>query len=157
MPREQVHNPATDHGAPEGSDPSAQSYRYGPTNTELQSLNRDRNLSQVRGYPSDAEYMKTVANSNLERDQTQMSDMGRRAAAAEGTAKPSSFKQGGVVQKTGTALVHKGEVIIPVGPYDRANSIPGRLTPLPLRSRVVADADALEAKGYTGDNAPWRK
>ena len=30
------------------------------------------------------------------------------------TAKPNSFKTGGVVQKTGVALVHKGEKVIPV-------------------------------------------
>lgn len=28
---------------------------------------------------------------------------------------------------------------------------------LPLPSRVIPDADALARKGYTGDNAPWRK
>lgn len=31
------------------------------------------------------------------------------------TAKPNSFKNGGVVKKTGVALVHKGETVIPVG------------------------------------------
>jgi hypothetical protein len=30
------------------------------------------------------------------------------------TARPNSFKNGGVVQKTGLALVHKGETVVPV-------------------------------------------
>lgn len=36
-------------------------------------------------------------------------------------------------------------------------TIPGTARDLPLPSKVVPDADELEAKGYTGDNAPWRK
>jgi hypothetical protein len=142
--REQVHNPQTDHGV------DAQSYRYGPKNVEVQTLNRDRDLSGMRGYPSDAEYMKTVADSNIERDQAQMSDMGRRAAAT--TASPSSFKTGGTVQKTGLAMVHEGEVVIP-----KQAAVSGIMRNLPLPSRVVPDADALAAKGYTGANAPWRQ
>ena len=34
-------------------------------------------------------------------------------AGKPGVAKPNSFKHGGVVQKTGIALVHKGETVIP--------------------------------------------
>ncbi len=34
------------------------------------------------------------------------------------TAKPNSFKHGGVVQKTGVALVHKGETVIPNHMHD---------------------------------------
>lgn len=34
------------------------------------------------------------------------------------TAKPNSFKDGGTVQKTGLALVHKGEKVIPVNKTD---------------------------------------
>lgn len=34
------------------------------------------------------------------------------------TAKPNTFKHGGVVQKTGVALVHKGETVIPASEPD---------------------------------------
>lgn len=35
--------------------------------------------------------------------------------------------------------------------------VPGIMRDLPLPAKVVPDADALARKGYTGDNAPWRK
>ena len=34
------------------------------------------------------------------------------AGAAKGAAKPSSFKKGGKVRKTGVAKVHKGEIVL---------------------------------------------
>lgn len=40
-------------------------------------------------------------------------------AGAPGTAHPNSFKKGGVVQKTGVALVHKGERVIPADEGDK--------------------------------------
>jgi hypothetical protein len=43
------------------------------------------------------------------------------------SAKPNSFKDGGKVQKTGIALVHKGEEVIPVkdgdGDDDKAHNV----------------------------------
>ena len=35
--------------------------------------------------------------------------------------------------------------------------VPGIMRDLPLPSKVVPDADEMAKKGYTGDNAPWRK
>lgn len=37
------------------------------------------------------------------------------------TASPNSFKHGGVVQKTGVALVHKGETVIPAHKTEDVN------------------------------------
>jgi hypothetical protein len=43
-----------------------------------------------------------------------------------GTAKPNSFKNGGVVQKTGMALVHKGEKVIPTDDHDADDAPKGK-------------------------------
>lgn len=138
-----------------GRDPKdvqvSQEYRYGPKNTEVAVLNDNAAYSGVRGYPSDDEYMKTVRDSNLERDAASMraqADEAQRKTSKR--AKPSSFKTGGVVQRTGLAMVHKGETILPAG----------EKTETPYRT-IPRDAGWLtcpENKGkYTGDNAPWRR
>jgi hypothetical protein len=57
------------------------SYRYGPKNQEVRALNRNSDLSGLRGYPSDREYMSKVRDSNLERDSARMSAEGSRAAS----------------------------------------------------------------------------
>ena len=38
-----------------------------------------------------------------------------------------------------------------------ASEIPGIMRDLPLPAKVIPDADEMAKKGYTGDNAPWRK
>lgn len=72
---------------------------------------------------------------------------------------PDSYKTGGVVRRTGLAMVHKGEVVIPNGVQQKPPTLEasGIMRDLPLPAKVVPDADALARKGYTGDNAPWRK
>lgn len=60
---------------------------------------------------------KSFADANAGTNQTAKGNaptppQGRHAA------KPNTFKHGGVVQKTGIALVHKGETVIPVADHD---------------------------------------
>ena len=65
------------------------SYRYGPKNLQVRSLNRNSDLSHMRGYPSDREYMQDVRESNLERDSNRMSAEGSRAAGRYDKKSPS--------------------------------------------------------------------
>lgn len=88
--------------------------RTGPKNTQLRQLNRDKAMSGVSGYPSDKDYMKLVGEAGIEKQQAQMKDAGDAEAAREsGKHKIPSYKKGGRVRKTGLALVHKGEKVVP--------------------------------------------
>ena len=49
-----------------------ESMRFGPKNERLRSLNRNRDLSGVRGYPSDREYMRAVDEAGTEKQQNEM-------------------------------------------------------------------------------------
>jgi hypothetical protein len=100
----------------------SQTNRFGPINARVKQLNRDRDFTGVRGYPSDKEYMKDVADSNLERDKTAMRGQGFEEAAKVGKKIPS-YKKGGKIRKTGLALVHKGERMIPKGKVARVEKV----------------------------------
>jgi hypothetical protein len=75
-----------------------QPYRYGEKNLKLRQYNRDREMTGMRGYPSDKEYMKAVADSTKERDDESMRRAGDKAApkkkitAREGAKKVAPSK-----------------------------------------------------------------
>lgn len=70
------------------------------------------------------------------------------------SAQPSSYKTGGVVGKTGMAMVHKGETIIPAGANGGAGeTIPHRVIP-PDAGWLVCPKNVGQ---YTGENKPWRR
>lgn len=64
-------------------------------------------------------------------------------------AQPDSYKAGGVVRKTGLAMVHQGELVIPKEEVESEST------------RVISNGGWLvcpQNKGkYTGENASWRR
>jgi hypothetical protein len=131
----------------------------GRTSAEIDA--KSRAISH-RTYPMDI-YVKTAAeNQNTEQlfRNRKIADYANEAAkwgdVATGRKKEvvpddplPKYKTGGIVQKTGPAIVHKGELIIP-------------------REEVGAECCGVVSSGgwvvnpknagqYTGENAPWRR
>lgn len=72
-------------------------------------------VNEVKGAVSDA---KGALKDQWNQAKDILSGPEKNAPTGSSAAKPNSYKHGGVVQKTGLALVHKGEKVIPVAHHD---------------------------------------
>jgi hypothetical protein len=83
----------------------------------------DKKLKQFKDYHSERNMIGRIKNPQpLGNDYSKALSQNEVNARAKGMelkrkemASPSSFKDGGKVRKTGLAIVHKGETVIPAG------------------------------------------
>lgn len=85
--------------------------------SELQAVNRKPTAAEVAAANRRSKAFDASKKAKLMSNQAAFGKAMGGAAAQRGkdpllTAKPSSYKKGGKVQKTGTAKVHKGEVVL---------------------------------------------
>ena len=175
--REQVHNPQHDHGEAVPTAAERMSFYHGATKEAMNDRGRsvaeldkasgasEKNWSDtlMKTAPQVEADMQRLRNRRVADYATRAANYGdvvtgRKKVVTEDDPLPK-YKDGGVVPRTGPAIVHKGELIIPAGEvHSTAKAVEGgTMRCLPLPDRVVSDADRLAAKGYTGANAPWRR
>lgn len=184
--REQIHNPATDHGvdpdkanALPGGNVRA-SYMGHPLNYKGGSIGdlagsqtrdpvghyNDMAESYIRNQNDPDDKNRAYTPQEAQKAQANV-DAQTMRGAAKGVAgaipntdrdtglpaQPSSYKTGGVVRKTGLAMVHQGERIIPKKEAAAGDGGCNRVI-APDAGWLVNPANKGQ---YTGENAPWRR